>query len=121
MAIQAPSNASLETPGDTHAEQQPRRNGLQDWLITGGSLLVIAALAVGALTTYRQPAAPYGERAAFLFPLLILLVELGARWLAYRALFQGKRPGDFQTLYLASERELSLPHITLPLYLACAV
>ncbi len=122
MASHAPSTTSLETPGDTHPEQrQPRRNSLQDWLVMAGSLLVIAALAAWAMATYRQPAAPYGERAAFLFPLLILLVELGARWLASRALFDGNRLSNFQAQYAASERELSLPHITLPLYLACAV
>ncbi len=89
-------------------------------LARAGSLAVIAALAAWALITYPPPVAPYGERAAFIFPLLILLAELGARWLAHRAL-SGSHIANLQAQHAAHGQGLALPQITLPLYLACAV
>ncbi len=82
---------------------------------------MIAAVAAWALTTYSQPVAAYEERAAFLFPLLILLVELGARRLAQHALLGANRYAGLQAPSISSGQGLSLPQITLPLYLACAV
>lgn len=122
MSVHAPSNARLETAEAARPEkQQPRQSRARHALVTAGSLLIIAALAAWALITYSHPVAAYGQRAVFLFPLLILLVDLGARWLAYRALLGGHSLLDFQAQYAARASGLSLPQITLPLYLACAV
>ncbi|HEY7358861.1 MAG TPA: histidine kinase, partial [Ktedonobacterales bacterium] len=122
MSVHAPPNTAPELASVTRPLPRPfRHNGAWHWLALGGSVVVIGALAAWALATYPQPAASYGQRAAFLFPLLILLVELGARWLAYRALFGDHRIAELQAEYTASGQGLSLPQITLPLYLACAV
>ncbi len=122
MSVHAPSNVLPETADAAHSEaSQHRQNNIQQALVTAGSLIMIAATAAWAQRTYTHPVAPYGERAAFLFPLLILLVDLGARWLGYRALLGGNRILDLQAQDMANGQSLSLPQITLPLYLACGV
>ncbi len=94
---------------------------MQQGGVITASLLLITALVVWAIMTLELPTTPYGGRAAFLFPLLILFVELGARWLAHRGLGGNSRVLDARAQAMASAHELSLPQITLPLYLACAV
>lgn len=84
-------------------------------------MLVIAVVAAWALATYPQPAEAYEERSTFLFPLLILLVDLGARRLAQRALLGANHHDALQTQQPSNSQGLSLPQITLPLYLAGAV
>jgi signal transduction histidine kinase len=126
MSAQAPINVPPETAGAAQAEtqeekRQHRQTSRQQSLRMGGSLLVIALLAVWALATYQQPAAPYGGRAIFTFPLLILLVDLGARWSAYRTISRDNRVVDLQTQQATGVRPLALPQITLPLYLAASV
>ncbi|HEY7350058.1 MAG TPA: sensor histidine kinase [Ktedonobacterales bacterium] len=122
MSVHAPSNAPPETESVAQPEtRQTTQNTIQQVLVTVISLSLIVALAAWALKTYLPPVAPYGERAAFIFPLLILLVELGARWLAYRALLGGNRVIDLQAQFAPDGQGFSLPQITLPLYLACAV
>lgn len=122
MAVHAPSNTSPETAEDAHPEQhRPSRATAQQGLVIGASLLILAALMAWALITFQPPTAPYGGRAAFLFPLLILLVELGARWLTRQGLLSVNRSLDKQIDDVSSGQALALPQITLPLYLACAV
>jgi signal transduction histidine kinase len=86
-----------------------------------GSIVLIAALASWALATYQPLTAPYGNRTVFLFPLLILLVDLGAQWLAYRSLRHEKSIASQEEKRAISERTLGLPQVALPLYLACSV
>jgi signal transduction histidine kinase len=122
MAVHAPSQTSPETADAIQPEQsQPGQTTAQQVLVIIASLGMIAALIAWAVLTLQMPTAPYGGRAAFLFPLLILFVEMGARWLAHGGLGGNNRVLDVQAHYAASEHELSLPQITLPLYLACAV
>jgi signal transduction histidine kinase len=122
MAVQSPSQTAPETTGPAQPEpRRPRQTGALHGLALAGSALVIGSLAAWALTTYPQPVAAYEKRAAFLFPLLILLVELGARWLAYRAVLRSRPLNDLQAEPAARAQQSSLPQITFPLYLACAV
>ncbi|HEY7125497.1 MAG TPA: sensor histidine kinase [Ktedonobacterales bacterium] len=86
-----------------------------------GMLALIVALASWALATYQPLTAPYGDRTVFLFPLLILLVDLGAQWLAYRSLKHESTATSQEEKQALSERPLALPQVTLPMYLACAV
>src|SRR5579859_1887534 len=122
MAVHAPPNAQT-APEETLWSESERLNQsrMQQVLVLGGSLLLVAGLTAWALLTYRHPVAPYAGRAIFLLPLLILLVDLGARWSAYRVLFRGGPVLDLQTRTLLNGRALALPQVTLPLYLACAV
>src|ERR1051326_5603327 len=122
MAVHAPSNTSPETAGAIHAEPlQPGRANAKQGLVITTSLVLIAAMLTWALTTFQSPTAPYGGRAAFLFPLLILLVELGARRLAQGGLWHIRRALEAQPSRIANGQRSALPQITLPLYLACAV
>src|SRR6185437_13010314 len=122
MSAHASSDTLPETADTAQpAKRLPRQNGAQQALFTVASFLVIAAMVAWAVKTYPLPVAPYGERAAFLFPLLILLVELGARRLAQRALLGANRNDGAQAQHAPGSRGLALPQITLPLYLACTV
>jgi hypothetical protein len=82
-------------------------------------LVVTAALVAWAVVTYRGPGPPYGDRAVVLFPLFILLVDLGAQWLAYRSLRDEGIPLAPGEQKQAPLPPLSLPQVALPLYLAC--
>jgi signal transduction histidine kinase len=86
-----------------------------------GMLALIVVLASWALATYQPLVAPYGKRTLFLFPLLILLVDLGAQWLAYRSLRHERSTASQEERQALSERTLGLPQVALPLYLACSV
>ncbi len=101
--------------------EQSKRNSGWRVLALIGMVLVIGALVAWTLVTYRRPAAPYGGRAVFLFPLLILLVDVGARLLAYRSLWRTYQGNESERRKAVGRRMLSLPQVTLPLYLACAV
>jgi signal transduction histidine kinase len=122
MSAHAPSNTLPETADAAQpAQRHPRQSGAQQAIFAASSLLVIAVVMAWAVKTYPQPEVPYGERAAYLFPLLILLVELGARRLAQRALLRASRNDGVQAPHVSISQGISLPQITLPLYLACAV
>ncbi len=122
MSVHAPSDTLPETvDAAKSAERLPRQKGAQQAFFTTASFLVIALVVAWAVKTYPLPVAPYGERSAILFPLLILLVELGARRLSQRALLGANRNDGVQAQHLSGSQRLSLPQITLPLYLACAV
>jgi signal transduction histidine kinase len=104
------------------AEERRQENGRPAvrWFVLIGAVLVIAGLATWASLTYRRPVAPYGGQAVFLFPLLILLVDVVARLSAFRSVRRAAQGSD-QTRTTIGGRMLALPQVTLPLYLACAV
>ncbi len=107
-------------PAEEERSQGGGRPGLH-WLVLISTVLVIAGLATWAILTYHRPAAPYGGRAVFLFPLLILLVDVAARLSAFRSVWR-TAPGSGQEARAAVGRSiLTLPQVTLPLYLACSV
>jgi signal transduction histidine kinase len=122
MPTETLSNTLPETGTPAQiANRKGKGSASQQLLVLGGSLAFIGVLATWALATYQQPTDPYVERAVFLFPLLILSVDLGTHWFAYWPLGQGNSATSTQAQRTASRRALTLPQITLPLYLACAV
>ncbi len=83
--------------------------------------LVIGGLAAWASLTFQLPKAPYEIESVFLFPLLILLVDLGARLSAFHSLGRAFGGSNAEARKAIGKRVLALPQVTLPLYLACAI
>lgn len=107
------------TPQSEHttASMVPPRTSFR----IAGMLVLIALLTIWALVTYEPLTAPYGDRTIFLFPLLILLVDLAAQGLAYRSLKHESSTATQEEKQALDERALALPQVALPLYLACSV
>ncbi|HEX6779478.1 MAG TPA: sensor histidine kinase [Ktedonobacterales bacterium] len=121
MRLDVVSDAPPEPQHEGLLDEQKPVTGKGQALAILLMALVIGVLAAWALLTFQLPSAPYGMRSVVLFPLLILLVDLGARLSAFQSLWRAYGGGNAEARKAIGKRVLALPQVTLPLYLACAI